>query len=603
LKGEPVTLNITLFDKERIFQSSDFRLTVDGRVLTDRSMKAIVIQNTEFDGLLTYTGVGSWAGKDTRDFVVEWLESVGDVAWPEVASALGQQARNWMSRVNRLRIQQRLTLVLATFDREREGAQVTIISNFEDSRGWIENPHDEFRISTRFASRHPQTLVTGFKPAFNGDARRQLERLARNHRNEPEFIRNSIREANRVASESPKARGTISPGCTVVCLSRDGRGFQDFTDGSNVDVRHVVRGAAGPNMREVLKSIGVSNAPIVGSTFVRASSSRSDEPCEVRIRGGDDAYEAVVVVVPEASSATATGISDAGLIVGMHEATAFAGSRSGWRTQLGPRIEVDFDSDIALVDIHYLTASPSGAILGASTTDEGFTHAITWAGGTISPLGDYPGRDSMALNANPAGTVVGWASLNGPDRGQRYQRPAFWDSEGRLAVLSDIPSDWGHAIAASNDRVLLLLNSGPFDSWTALWDLNHRIEIVGGIEGGKGVYPLGMSAGGRILGMVDSPDGKLAVISSTGADWETLGTPAGWYPDCISSNGIVAGHVRIDGFERAWVVEPRDESTVKFLPHCLFHHCRPTSINAQGHVVGWARTDHGSHAIVWSRRA
>lgn len=603
-EGVRVTLNITLFDKERIYQSSDFRLTLDGQVVTDSSTKAIVIQNTEFDGLITYTGVGKWAGRDTRDFVVEWLESVGDVERWEVAASLGEAAQNWMIRINRsVPERQRLTLVLATFDKGSDGAQITVISNFEDSRGFMENPSDKFCISTRYASRQPQALVTGFKPAFNKDARKQLERLARNHKNEPQFIRNAMREANRLASESPKARGTISSGCTVVCLYRDGRGFQDFTEGSNVDVRHVVRGRAGPDLRELLKNIGVSSASIVGSTFVRASSGRSDEPCEVRIRGGDDAYDAAVVALPEASSSTATGISDAGLIVGTHEALGFAGSRCGWRTRLAPRIEVSFNSDIAMVDIQHLTTSPSGLVLGAATTDEGFTHAITWEGETIAPLGDYPGRDSMALGANSEGTVIGWASVNGDDRGQRSQRPAAWDPTGRLSLLREIPSDWGHAIAISANRMLLLLNSAPFDSWSALCELNQSIDIVSGAEGGKGVYPLGMSSDGLILGMVDALNGKLAVISPTGSDWENLGTPAGWYPDCISSNGIIAGHVNFDGFERAWVLDRRDGLGVKILPHCLYHHCRPTSVNANGHVVGWARTDHGSHAVVWQRRS
>jgi hypothetical protein len=160
-----MTLNITIMTRDRIYQSSDFRLTEQpgGRVVTDSSTKAIVIQNNEFYGLLTYTGTGRWNGKDTRDWIIEWLEAIGDISVEEVTEKLGEKAAKWIASVSRGRSELLpLTMILATFDARASGARRTVISNFEDAFGretWP--PSTDFQVSTVEATQAPSVLITG----------------------------------------------------------------------------------------------------------------------------------------------------------------------------------------------------------------------------------------------------------------------------------------------------------------------------------------------------------------------------------------------------------------------------------------------------------
>jgi hypothetical protein len=70
-----MTLNITLLTERAIYQSADFRLTNadTGETITETSTKLVTLQYFQWDGVVTYTGVGRWRGRDTADWLVEWL--------------------------------------------------------------------------------------------------------------------------------------------------------------------------------------------------------------------------------------------------------------------------------------------------------------------------------------------------------------------------------------------------------------------------------------------------------------------------------------------------------------------------------------------------
>ena len=70
-----MTLNITLLTERAIYQSADSRLTNTdtGATITDASTKLVTLQYFQWDGFVTYTGVGRWRSRDIADWLVEWL--------------------------------------------------------------------------------------------------------------------------------------------------------------------------------------------------------------------------------------------------------------------------------------------------------------------------------------------------------------------------------------------------------------------------------------------------------------------------------------------------------------------------------------------------
>jgi hypothetical protein len=70
-----MTLNITLLTERAIYQSADFKLTDadTGEPITEASTKLVTLQYFEWDGFVTYTGVGRWRGRDIAAWLVKWL--------------------------------------------------------------------------------------------------------------------------------------------------------------------------------------------------------------------------------------------------------------------------------------------------------------------------------------------------------------------------------------------------------------------------------------------------------------------------------------------------------------------------------------------------
>jgi hypothetical protein len=90
-----MTLNITLLTERAIYQSADFRLTNadTGKIITDASTKLVTLQYFEWDGFATYTGVGRWRGRDTSEWLVDWLRGLEDASPQDIAQRLFKAER------------------------------------------------------------------------------------------------------------------------------------------------------------------------------------------------------------------------------------------------------------------------------------------------------------------------------------------------------------------------------------------------------------------------------------------------------------------------------------------------------------------------------
>jgi hypothetical protein len=201
-----MTLNITLLTSGAIFQSADFQLTDGdtGDPLHTESMKIVTVHYPDWEGFVTYTGVGRWQGCDTTDWIVEWLTGLGDASPDAVIQRIRERGTEFMRAIagaSRGR-RYRHTFIFAAFV---SGAPlVATVSNFEDCSGQSESsPSRELRVDSRRMVHRPILLVTGQKAAVRRASRRHLERLAERADTSPARIRNELTAMNAEAAHSP----------------------------------------------------------------------------------------------------------------------------------------------------------------------------------------------------------------------------------------------------------------------------------------------------------------------------------------------------------------------------------------------------------------
>jgi hypothetical protein len=156
-----ITLNITVLARERIYQCADLRLTdaATGRLVTDSSNKVVALRyHTGFFGFVTYTGVGRWAGKDTSEWIVQWLAGTHGMDLQAVVDRIGERAGRWLNEVAR-RTGKRSphTFVVAAF--EKGTASVHVVSNFEEVHGRTVAPTQDVHISRQVALNRPLVIV------------------------------------------------------------------------------------------------------------------------------------------------------------------------------------------------------------------------------------------------------------------------------------------------------------------------------------------------------------------------------------------------------------------------------------------------------------
>ena len=171
-----MTLNITILTPAIIYQSSDFRLTDNGKLVTNRSAKSVVLTYSTWTGFVTYTGLGSWpnSDKDISDWVVEWLADGKQRTMAEVADCLADEGIKLLAIVQRqFKREHRLTFTLAGF--EAGFVRAFVISNFEDCYGTVRAPPDQqltFTTRTLSGGNKATVIVTGYKPAVSTDDKR-----------------------------------------------------------------------------------------------------------------------------------------------------------------------------------------------------------------------------------------------------------------------------------------------------------------------------------------------------------------------------------------------------------------------------------------------
>lgn len=196
-----MTLNVTVLTPQTIYLSADFRLTNfdTGRVITDRSPKTVTLTYLDWNGFVTYTGVGSWQGRNVSELVAEWLTGQESPSIGEVAQVIAAKGTELLRNIEQQYPRRRHTFTLAGFDGDR--VRVYVISNFEDCHGNSRTTIDDhLTATTRSLGRGKKAtvIVTGRKSAVPLNERRLLGGVAANYPGDGLRIRRRMAELKKL---------------------------------------------------------------------------------------------------------------------------------------------------------------------------------------------------------------------------------------------------------------------------------------------------------------------------------------------------------------------------------------------------------------------
>jgi hypothetical protein len=598
-----MTLNVTVIGRDRCYQASDFRLTNGdtGALVTDASNKAILIQNTEFHGLLTYTGVGMYRDKHTSDWAAQWLQDIGDASVEEVLRGIADRASDWLERIRRLSgtaIPHMHTFVLATFARAR--AELSVISNYQTLHGPVARTASaRLLVSRARATATPQVYFTGWTTPIDRTARRRIAQYARANWDRPQSIRQALMDLNDTTSKHMLAAERISPGCSVISLSADGNGFQDLTPNSPTMLRQVAFGQATPSMDTMLAAAGMKGHRPVSVSFQRfdGSSAATTLTCQPTIVQGSTGYAVSEIVPPGSARARALSVSLDGHIL----VDSYTTERPGEQHLFLYQADGEDYEKVPVVNLGSEQASllEDGTVVGGSAPGDGTHSAFAWSQADgFRYLERMSGIESTAVAGNRSGLIVGHTWPSGSTQGQLAFRPALWSPSGEMLIVDPIPADYGQAIGVTQDGIVLLWLVKDNVIMTAVRHPDGVVMFVGGTQGRR-VIPTGITSDGTILAAIDTTEGRIPLIATVGGDWSRLNVVGGWAPSAVAEGWTVAGYLTDKRFMRPWVMT--SDGMLSELPYYADHHCQGTAINSSGTVVGTAGTDHGVHALKWSK--
>ena len=201
-----------------IVQTSDFRLTVDGRPPEETAQKQVVLKYRHWTGLLCYTGIARWFGHDTAQWLTRILtHGPGEQRQPrEIVDTLVNQG-GWLKRVHADR--RRHTFTLALFANKLPW--VWMISNYQRAgQKNLPQPLDHF-VVTCHRPRPSRVYPTGWTDAVDDTDRRELLELLSSERDPLALRRSAAHISRRCAG---KSQDMVGENCVVAHLLPDGSG-------------------------------------------------------------------------------------------------------------------------------------------------------------------------------------------------------------------------------------------------------------------------------------------------------------------------------------------------------------------------------------------
>lgn len=598
MREVPMTLNITVLSQGHIWLSSDHRLWDEdkARMVSDHSNKIVHVVESDWHGVVTYTGVGRVGYRDTSEYIVKWLSGMGSLTLDEAVDAIARRGTTWLGT---LRVRHNHTFVVAAF---YDGmASVTAISNFQrlgsPPSGAVT---DVLEVSRLYAGRRPQVLVTGCLAEADPMARTTRRRLMKlvADRADPAVVRRELQRANRSASRRGPA-GLISEDCLVYSFDSAGRG-QTTGAPPGAGVRSVNYGVdVGGLLENVVRDRLGPGAQLIGSTFTAfgaAEPSDVMEPCHpVQSAGSAGSWSTAEVDSDSRRNNDVSVITSAGVAYGI--------SSDGFGMPTPP---------CRFTGRGHVFLDPAGGsegrvlAIGADDLPYGYvvdserrSRACKWTAKDSLIYLDVVSPGASAVRcAGRGGVVGGWVADGDPERGQLGHRAAVWVDGQECTVLSSDAAEWWETVAVIARDLYVVQGYTGRDSTIALWQGVGEPTVIA--DPSMSCQPVGVDDVGRVYGWVRTAEGVLTLRWTNGKGWQRLPIPLDWVPRAVSQGGGLVGTCSIDGWDRPWVSEA-DGLDAVLLPHFRDHGSIARFIAPNATVVGRCFADRCSHAIVWSK--
>jgi hypothetical protein len=598
-----MTLNITVLTRTRIYQSSDFRLSTPEGPLDIPAMKMARLTYPSFDALACFTGLAKTSAassEDTIDYMVKWLAGSHGARLFQVVELIRQGASDYVAAVERdSGRRERLTIVVAAFLGER--VQVAVISNFQDTLGQIpQAPLPELRVSWESLrpGEPPIILVTGNRKTVTRQDLDDLMQTVTEAGEDSARIRTAIRDLSRTASRHPLANQTISLECTVVSMDSSGSGVHDVDETRGIEVKDI-RDGQHFSFREVLESLGAHGAQLVGASFAtnkpttRRPPNCTRELWDVSASGFDmvEIFHAVNL------DCFPLGVSDSNTVLGRNSEPSDRSRQVYWTWALDDPDRIH-PLDLEPTQVYGGCINASGTIAVLHGAREHPAGVVLDNGGGSHNLEIPIGMGEPELTAmNSDGAICGSLSINLDVSDSDRRRPVFWDSSGKIYVLTGLTvGSNGRSVDLTDDGIVLVWESyGIFGRAVTLWN-----PLTGSVKQVPGeIIPTARARGGEILGF-DRRDGRdVAVLATDDQNWSNLPLNDGFAPANLNDFLMIVGNVKVDSYSNGWLLRTGDAHPV-LLPTFRYHHTFPRHINSSGFITGQLSADNEQHVVLWT---
>lgn len=597
-----MTLNITILTPNIIYQSADYALfdEVAKKPIQMPSTKVVVLNDFDWTGFITYTGIGRIGRKHTSEFVNEWLQGLNRPSFGDVVETIRNRGTQWISQVCP---GARHTFVLAAFV---DGCSTAaVVSNFQKWHGLDSSVEDNFKVSTVVASSDTEVIITGMRNAVPRYRRRFLQRLAKKYSNDGSRVRRAMAEITAQGSQSYP--GMISNDCFVYSQDIGGQGHYESMGVTRAD-NPMLMGGLTANVRSLLDNqYGSSRWSLKKAVTSTTSHNQSPPPahCVLELATGiaSTHYEIVELTSPEGRRATPRSINSSGVIVG--EGCAH------WRGPSYPCIwsqenQIDFLPHGGGFGGSARSINESGLIVGASEGADRALHACKWdIDGSALDIGGSIATHSEAKVINECGSTAGWASIHSTESGQAHHRPAYWPISGIPIILNDLDGNWGEAIDIDSSEAILLrvhigkdiILSREAVAW--LWEGGEVTNIGKPSDNIASFYPHILTNDKRVVGLSIGKNGhRIGMVGDVNGVWIPLFEPVlNRELTAVNRKLLIAGYDLVNNYRVPWI--KRESEEIEYLPHYRNHHHQITMLSEQGWAVGTATADNCCHPLLW----
>jgi probable HAF family extracellular repeat protein len=596
-----MTLNITIINREAIYQSSDFRLTAftpgpDGAYIPveNNSPKIVSLKYREWWGCLAYCGIGKWDNKETYSTAAEWVVSLGnEPTFDEVASALTNAGSRWINDIQiKLGRFQAHTFVLGAFD--RGNPRVAIISNTHSTAGSLPKSAGSGLKGSLGESSDTHVYVTGLDSSVLKAERIGLKRMV--EKNFPSnVVRHRLARTNESAANRKEAKNGISASC--LCYSIDPLG------GGSGEVYGPISGrfepvqiVSGMNLTDTIRELGISGPPIQlkGAAFATSASSNAVAAEHIECVLDRTGAEVLPVIVRELGDLNAMNIEIAsanagGSIVGQLRRPVSAPPRAFLWV---PGQEI--------IDLGTFGGMTSGArdvnfenvVVGVSTTHNNLSKAFRWSQGSMIDLGAEGGNNSSANAINDLGVVVGEVYISPATPQGDFHRAFCWTETRGLKLIPETDSFWSRAVDINNSGQVLGHCHFAKSMSSFVWSETNGLRLIEGPQG-RPFYAARINDSGVVVGEADDERGvRRAMRWTVGTGIELLPVSFGFSPTSVDNRGNIVGHDSARPWSAAWLLSA-DGELIR-LPAGRDHTVDARAING-GSIFGHARGNSWKH--------